>query len=286
MKYVAIIVVLVLVAGASACSGANDSAQDGNVAAVERALPPSTPSPESTATLAPAPTNTPSAEPTATPTPAPTSTPIAEPTAVPTVTPLPTPTMQVGAVGSEAYVESLAFEADIDLIDQLTESEGPVSAHFTGWVSVGGVSQIFMRVDMSAPVDRSFEILMTNSFDIHLRDIDEDRWYFIPENSDTGPLGDVGSWSMVFVGFAGAAIAGGLEGIVSEVDEGYVLEAESPFGSTKIMYDKEYVLQEYVMIDPDGHDLVRARIFGHGGEYSATTPERGEPLPADYWDSQ
>ena len=186
MKYAAIAVLLVLVAGASACFGANDEAQDGSVSPVERTLPTSTPSPGPTATLTPAPMNTPTAEPTATPPATPTSTPIAEPTAAPTVAPLPTPTIQCGVAGAEAFPKSLAFEADIDLNELITESEWPVTAHFTGWVAIDGNIQIFFQVDMTKPVDRSFEILMTNSFDIHLRDVEEDRWYFIRRTRTRG----------------------------------------------------------------------------------------------------
>ena len=277
MKYAAIAVLLVLVAGASACFGANDDAQDGSVSPVERTLPTSTPSPGPTATLTPAPMNTPTAEPTATPPATPTSTPIAEPTAAS----LPTPATEGGPAGAGAFPDSLAFEADIDLIDLLTESEWPVKAHFTGWVSIGN-SQIFFQVDMSEPVDRSFEILMSSSFDIHLRDVEEDRWYFIPENSDTGPLRDVVPWAMLFVGFAGGA-GHELEGL-APVDEGYVMEIETELGSSKAVLDKEYMLRELVMEDSEGHEFLRATVFGYGEEYLATTPERGEPLPEDYWE--
>lgn len=283
MKYAVITVVLVLVAGASACSGANDDAQDGGVSPVERTLPSSTPSPGPTATLAPEPTNTPTAEPTATPTPAPTSTPTAEPIAAPTVAPLPTPTVQVGVAGAGGFPDSLAFEADIDLNETITESEWSVTAHFTGWISIGN-SQIFFQVDMSKPVDRSFEILMSGSFDIHLRDVEEDRWYFIRENSDTGPLEHVIPWAMAFVGFGGGA-AHGLEGLVP-VDDGYVVEVETELVSSRAVLDEEYMLREFVLEDSEGHELLRARVFGYGEEYLATTPDRGEPLPADYWESQ
>ena len=283
MKYAVIVVVLALVAGASACFGGNDDAQDGSVSPVERTLPTFTPAPMPTATLAPAPTSTPTAEPTATPTTVPTSTPIAESTAVPPVAPLPTPTVQVGPAGAGAFPDSLAFEADIELNETINESEWTVKAHFTGWVSIRN-SQTFFQVDMSEPVERSFEILMSGSFDIHLRDVEEDRRYFIPENSDTGPLKYVVPWALLFVGFAGGA-AHELEGL-APVDEGYVLEVETELGSSKTVLDKEYMLRELVIEDSEGHEFVRARVFGHGEEYLATPPERGEPLPADYWDSR
>ena len=105
-----------------------------------------------------------------------------------------------------------------------------------------------------------------------------------PENSDTGPLRDVVPWAMAFVGYAGGAVHE-LEGL-AQVDEGYVMEVDTGLGSSKAVLDKEYMLRELVVKDSGDHEFLRATVFGYCEEYSATTPERGEPLPADYWDSQ
>ena len=39
------------------------------------------------------------------------------------------------------------------------------------------------------------------------------------------------------------------------------------------------------MLDPQGHELTRATVFGYNEQYSVLTPEKGEPLPEDYWGS-
>ena len=254
MNCTVICVLLVFAAGASACWWTNDDPQKTDVAPVVRTLPSPTPTPE----------------PTTTPVPAPTSTPTPEPTTIPTPAPLSTPTPK-----------SFAYAANLDMSDLFTESDGPVSAYLTGWLTIDGDSQIFMQIDMSQPVDRSIEILLSNSFDVYLRDVEEDQWYFIPENSDTGPLEDI--VSVVFVAYAVAA-AYGLEGL-KPVQGGYVRKDEGSWGSTMAVYDKEYLLQEFFVMDPEGHELISATFFGHDEQYSVLTPEKWELLPEDYWGS-
>ena len=168
--------------------------------------------------------------------------------------------------------------------DLLTESDWPVSAYLTGWVNYDGDSQIFMQIDMSKPVDRSFEILISNSFDVHLRDVEEDQWYFIPENSDTGPLEDILSLVFVAHAFADAAVVGHED--LKPIQGGYTWKVEDSWGSTMAVYDEEYLLQEFVMMDPEGHEPIRLTLGGHGEQYSALAPEKGELLPEDYWGSR
>ena len=295
MKCMAICVLVVFVAGASACWWTNDDQQETQGTPVVGTLPSPTPTAEPTATTAPAPTSSPTPEPTATPTPAPISTPTPEPTATPTPAPLPTPTLTpeseiVAAIEDirsnsfEAFenIKSFAFEANLDMSDLLTESDGPVSANLTGWVTFDG-GQTFIQIDMSQPVDRSFEILLSRSFDIHLRDVEEDHWYFIPENSDTGPLEDI--LSLVFVAhwYSGLA-AYGLEDL-KPIQGGYVWKVEDSWGSTMARYNEEYLLLEFLVMDPEGHEPIRVTLGGHDEQYSVLTPEKGELLPEDYWGS-
>ncbi len=292
MNCVVVCVVVVFLAGASACWWTNDDQQETQGTPVVGTLPSPTPTAEPTATTAPAPTSSPTPEPTATPTPAPTSTPTPEPTASPAPTPTPTLTPQseiaaaIEDINSEEAVafediKSFAIEANLDMSDLLTESDWPVSAYLTGWVNYDGDSQIFMQIDMSQPVDRSFEILISNSFDVHLRDVEEDQWYFIPENSDTGPLEDILSLVFVAHAFADAAVVG-LEDL-KPIQGGYTWKVEDSWGSTMAVYDEEYLLQEFVVMDPEGHVPIRLTLDGHGEQYSVLTPEKGELLPEDYW---
>ena len=297
MNCVVVCVVVVFLAGASACWWANDDPQKINGTPVVGTLPSPTPTAEPTATTAPAPTSSPTPEPTATPTPAPISTPTPEPTASPAPAPLPTPTLapqsEIAAaieyINSEEAVafeniKSFAIEANLDMSDLLTESDGPISAYLTGWVNYDGDSQVFMQIDMSQPVDRSFEILISNSFDVHLRDVAEDQWYFIPENSDTGPLEDILALVFVAHAFADAAVVG-LEDL-KPIQGGYTWKVEDSWGSTMAVYDEEYLLQEFVVMDPEGHVPIRLTLGGHGEQYSVLAPEKGELLPEDYWGSR
>ena len=265
MNCMVICVLLVFVAGASACWWTNDDPQKTHVTPVVPALPSPAPTLEPTATPAPAPTRTPTPEPTATPTPA----------------PLPTPTPQDGVAVAIENLKSIAYTANLDMSDLYTESDGPVSAYLTGWLTIDGDSQVFMQIDMSQPVDRSIEILLSNSFDVYLKDVEEDQWYFIPENSDAGPLEDI--VSVVFLAYAGAA-ASGLEGL-KPVQGGYVWKVEDSWGSTTAVYNNEYLLQEFTVMDPDGHEQMGVTFFGHDEQYSVLTPEKGELLPEDYWGS-
>ena len=165
--------------------------------------------------------------------------------------------------------------------DTYTESDWPVSANLTGWMTVSGDSQIFMQVDMTKPVERSFEILTLNSFDVHLRDVEEDQWYFISENSERGPLEDIVLVTFLAFGFAAVEDIDALE----PVHGGYVRKNEGSWGSAMILFDEEYLLQKFVLSDPDGNELISVSISGYNEQYSALTPVKGDPLPEDYWGS-
>ena len=282
MKCMVICVLFIFGAGASACWWTNDDPQKINGTHVVGTLPSPTPTAEPTATTAPAPTSSPTPEPTASPAPAPTPTPTL------TLTPQSEIAAAIEYINSEVAaafenIKSFAIEANLDMSDLLTESDGPISAYLTGWVNYDGDSQVFMQIDMSQPVDRSFEILISNSFDVHLRDVAEDQWYFIPENSDTGPLEDILALVFVAHAFADAAVVG-LDDL-KPIQGGYARKVEDSWGSTMAVYDEEYLLQEFVVMDPEGHVPIRLTLGGHGEQYSALAPEKGELLPEDYWGS-
>lgn len=292
MKRVVICVVAGLVLGASACSGSNDGSQRTQKTPVADATLSPTPRPEPTATPSPVPTSSPTPAP---PTPTPTSSPALEPTATlaPTPTSSPTPEPTAGSTPqSEAAVafeniESLAVEAYVEMSDMLTESDGPVSAHVTGWVALEE-GQIFMQIDLSLPVDRSIEIVLSNSFDVHLRDVGTGDWYVIPENSetDTGPLEDIIGLVFVVEAFANLPAYPEDEAVeLVSVQGGYEFKAVEPWGSTTAFYDEEYLLKDFVLKGPDGQDVVRANLSGHNEQFSMMSPVKGEPLPEDYWDA-
>lgn len=259
------VILVFLMFAATACESAND---DLNVTTVE---------PQVTAMSSP--TSTP--DPTATPAPAPTSTPTPEPTATATPTPLPTPTSRSEVALDIENIGSIAYTANLDLSDLVSESERTVTAYLTGWMTVGGDSQVFVQVDMSRPVEKSFELLLSNSFDVHLRDIEEDRWFFIPENSDAGPLEDIFTAVFVVLAYSDPSV---LED-VQPVEGGYAWTVEGAWGTTTAVYDEGYLLTGFSLTDPDGHELISVDFYGHGEEYSFSTPKRGELLPEGYWGS-
>ena len=267
-----VLFLLVIAVAASACESTDDDPQAAAVSSP-------TPAPVPTATPTPSPTSTPTPAPTATPTPAPTSTPTPEPTATATPVPPPTPTSQDDVSFDLGLIESVAYTANLDLSDEFTESDWPVSANLTGWMTVGGNSQVFAQVDMSRPVEKSFEILLSNSFDVHLRDIEEDRWFFIPENSDTGPLEDIFTAVFVAQAFSDPFV---LED-VQPVEGGYVWQVEGTWGTTTAVYDEGHQIKEFSLVDPEGHELIGVTLHGHGEQYSILTPSKGELLPEDYW---
>ena len=269
-----ILVLLVFAAAGAACVSANGDLNETTVEPQVTAMSSPTSAPDPTATPAPAPTSTPTPEPTATQTPAPTA------TATPTL--LPTPTSHSDVTLDFENIGSVAYTANLDLSDLVSESELPVSAYLTGWMTVGGDSQVFVQVDMSRPVEKSFELLLSNSFDVHLKDIEEDRWFFIPENSDAGPLEDIFTAVFVVLAYSDPSV---LED-VQPVEGGYAWKVEGAWGTTTAVYDEEYLLKGFSLTDPEGHELIGVDFYGHGEQYSVSTPEKGELLPEGYWGSR
>ena len=180
--------------------------------------------------------------------------------------------------------KSISYEASLELPGRFTESDGPVTASASGWMMLNGASQMFARIEMTEPVERSIEVVTLNSFDIYLKDLNEGRWYFIPENSDTetGPLEDILSLPFLALGFA-VVPAGSME----PVQDGYVWKNEDPsWGSITASYDQGHVLKGIIRADADGREILRARFFGLNEPHDILPHEKGELLPDTYWDPQ
>ena len=168
--------------------------------------------------------------------------------------------------------------------DRFTESDGPVAANVSGWMTHNGASQMFARIEMTEPVERCIEVVTLNSFDIYLKDLNEGRWYFIPENSDTetGPLEDILSLPFLALGFAVVPV-----GSMEPVQDGYVWKTEDPsWGSITASYDQGHVLKGIVRADADGSEIMRARFFELNQPHDILPHEKGELLPDTYWESQ
>ena len=231
------------------------------------------PSPTSTANPAPDPQPTPTA--TSAPNPAPT----------PAATSIPVSPEDIEK--HESFMEifkSISYEASLEMPDRFTESDGPVTANVSGWMMANGDSQMFARIEMTEPVERSIEVVTLNSFDIYLKDLDEGKWYFIPENSDTdtGPLEDIMPLPFMALLF-GVAPAGELE----PVQDGYVWKVEDPtWGVITASYDQRHTLKGIVRADADGREMLRAIFFGLNEPHDILPREEGELLPDNYWESQ
>ena len=231
--------------------------------------------------------NIPFPTPTATPTP----NPLLTPTATPAPTAPPTPTATSVPMSPEDYeraasfmenFKSISYEASFEMPNLFTESDSPITANVNGWMIANGTSQMFARIDMTKPVVRSIEILTRNSFDIYLKDLDESKWYFIPENSDTGPLEDIMSVSLLALSFSVLPTEG-----LEQVQDGYVWKYEDPsLGSTTVTYDQTYVLKGFTLADANGQEIIRASFFDLNKPHDILPHEKGELLPETYWESQ
>ena len=180
--------------------------------------------------------------------------------------------------------KSISYKASLEMPDTFTESDGPVTAKASGWMMANGASQMFARIEMTEPVERSVEVVTLNSFDIYLKDLDEGRWYFIPENSgtDTGPLEDIMPLPFMALLFA-VAPAESLE----PVEEGYVWKTEDPsWGVITASYDQRYTLKGIVRADVSGREILRASFFDLNEPHDIIPHQKGELLPDNYWESQ
>ena len=187
----------------------------------------------------------------------------------------------------ESFLEnlkSISYEVTLELPGLFTEGGSPVTAIASGWIMANGTSQMFARIEMTEPVERSVEVVTFNSFDIYLKDLDEGRWYFIPENSDTdtGPLEDI-----LTVPFMALLFAVAPEGSMERVEDGYIWTIEDPsWELITAVYDPEYMLKGITRVDPNGQEIMQARFFDLNEPHKILSHEKGELLPDKYWESK
>lgn len=182
------------------------------------------------------------------------------------------------------YFTSISYKASLELTSPFTDCGCPVAANASGWMMADGTSQMFARIELTEPVERSIEIVTLNSFDIYLKDLNEGRWYFIPENSDTdtGPLEDI-----MQVPFMALLFWVAPSGELEPVPDGYVRRIEDPsWGAITIVYDQAQTLTGITRADPDGREILRASFFDLNETHEILPHEKGELLPNDYWEPQ
>ena len=187
--------------------------------------------------------------------------------------------------------KSVAFTATLDLPSWFTESGVAVAAQMTGWLTFEPDAQIFMQSDLTRPVSRSVEILLSNSFDVYLKDVLADQWYLLPENSDTsrGPLEDIVSAVMMSVLMSTESAADDYDDFLLEpIEGGYRWTSEDNLMSAMTLtFNTEYQLVSFSLTAHDGHEPIKVTLFGHDEQYpTLTPPDRATlpGLPADYWD--
>jgi len=216
-----------------------------------------------------------------------------EPTATPAPRPTPTPAATSVPVSpedrerQESFFEdfkSISYEAFLEVPSVFTECGCPVTAYVSGWMAAGGASQMFAEIEMTEPVERSVEVVTRNSFDVFLKDLDEGRWYFIPENSDTdaGPLEDIMSLPFLALGFS-VVPAGELE----PVQDGYLWKIEDPsWGALTATYDLGRILTGITRADPEGREILQVSFFDLYETHDIIPHQKGELLPETYWERQ
>ena len=164
--------------------------------------------------------------------------------------------------------------------DGLTESGYQIIADVEGWVTTDAESQMFARVDMIKPVERSMEVLTHNSFDVYLNDLDEDKWYFIPENSDTGPLEDI--LQLYFWGLTYSVLP---TSNYEQSTDGYVVTQVAPsFGTVTASYDQAYTLRSVVFTNTQGKEVLNVSYLDLNKPHDIRPYQKGEGLPGDYWE--
>ena len=238
--------------------------------------------------------NTPLPVPAATLAPAPPPT----PTSVPRPSPIPTDGRVSTSPGEEAGAEdflenfvSIAYEASFDMPSELNEGGYPVAATVSGWLTMGTpadpTSQLFMKIEMTKPIQRSIEVVSRpNTLSMYLHDLDAKRWYYLPENSaevDIGPVEDISH-----VSFFGMLFSAWPRDEAQQTLDGYIREFEDPaFGTVTITYDQEYTIETLTRTDHDGKQILHARYFDINKIHDLVPYEPAEELlPDAYWQSQ
>ena len=176
--------------------------------------------------------------------------------------------------------KSISYRAVFNMTDDsFTDSGYLIAADVEGWITADGESQIFARIDMTKPVERSIEVFTHNSFDVYLNDLDGDKWYFIPENSDAGPLEDILQlyfWGLTFSVMPTSSF--------EQSPDGYVMTQGDPsFGTVTASYDDAYTLRSVVFSDTEGKEALRVSFFDLNKPHDILPYRKGEELPEDYW---
>ena len=179
---------------------------------------------------------------------------------MPTLPPAPTPTNE-DLERMSNFVDNftgISYRAHFNITDErFTESGYLIAADVEGWITIDPESQMFARVDMTRPVERSFEALTHNSFDVYLNDLDAGEWYFVPENSDTGPLEDIlqlSFWGLAFSVLPASSF--------EKTPDGYVVtQGDSSFGTVTASYDESYTLMSVVLSDTEGNEALRVKLL-------------------------
>ena len=140
---------------------------------------------------------------------------------------------------------------------------------------------------MIKPIKRSIEVVgLPNTLSDYLHDLDENKWYYLPENSsevDTGPLEDISH-----VSFFGMLFSGGPRDEAQQTPDGYIRKIEDThIGTWTITYDQEYTIETFTATGPDGKQFIRARYFDLNRIHDLVPYEPMEELlPDTYWKSQ
>ena len=177
--------------------------------------------------------------------------------------------------------KSISYRATFDMTDdRFTESGYLIAADVEGWVTTDPESQMFARINMTKPVERSIEVLTHSSFDVYLNDLDRGKWYFIPENSDAGPLEDI--LQLYFWGLAFSVLP---TSSFEQSPDGYVVTQGDPsFGTVTASYDQAYTLRSVVFSDTKGKESLRVSFFDLNKPHDIRPYQKGEGLPEDYWE--
>ena len=177
--------------------------------------------------------------------------------------------------------KSISYRATFSMTDDsLTESGYAIIADVEGWVTADSESQMYARIEITRPVERSIEVLTHNSFDVYLNDLDGDKWYFIPENSDAGPLEDI--LQLYFWGLSFSVLP---KSSFEQSPGGYVVSQVAPSsGTVTASYDQTYKLESVVFGDSDGKEALSVSFFDLNTPHNIRPYQKGESLPEDYWE--
>ena len=307
-----IFILLVLVAGSFACAPTQGSPPQADNIPVPLTLPPptlaATPTPSRDSghnavsnVATPAPVSGAVAEANARlPATTATTVPKLSPTPTPVQNPSPTPTSAHVSTspgdeaGANDFLENfvgISYEASFDILSEFAQGGYPVEATVNGWATMGAIdnptSQFFMKIEMTKPIKRSIEVVSRpNTFNMYLHDLDENKWYFLPENSseiNDGPLEDISPlW------FYAMMLSAAPRDDARQTPDGYIRKIDDPAsGAVTVTYDQEYNIETLTRTNHDGKQFLRARYFDLNKTHDLVPYEPVEELlPDTYWQSQ